>query len=78
MSRIRPDELDERLGTDDEPFLLDIRPEGDFEAGAIHGSRNVPVYDDLRSGDDDALRRRLDEVPDGREVVTVCKMGIVA
>ena len=78
MSRIRPAELDERLGTDDEPFLLDIRPEADFEAGAIEGSRNVPVYDDLRGGDDAALRRRLDEVPADREVVTVCKMGIVA
>ncbi|QUO48084.1 MULTISPECIES: rhodanese-like domain-containing protein [Halorubrum] len=78
MSRIRPAELDERLGTDDEPFLLDIRPEADFEAGAIDGSRNVPVYDELRGGDDAALRRRLDEVPDDREVVTVCKMGIVA
>ncbi|SDF82102.1 Rhodanese-related sulfurtransferase [Halorubrum xinjiangense] len=78
MSRIRPDELDERLGTDDEPFLLDIRPASDYEGGAIEGSRNVPVYDDLRSGDDAALRRRLDEVPDDREVVTVCKMGIVA
>ncbi|WP_096394274.1 rhodanese-like domain-containing protein [Halorubrum trapanicum] len=78
MSRIRPDELDERLGTDGEPFLLDIRPESDYVSGAIDGSRNVPVYDDLRSGDDAALRRRLDEVPDDREVVTVCKMGIVA
>ncbi|OYR84614.1 rhodanese-like domain-containing protein [Halorubrum ezzemoulense] len=78
MSRIRPDELDERLGTDDEPFLLDIRPESDYRSGAIDGSRNVPVYDDLRSGDDAALRRRLDEIPDDSEVVTVCKMGIVA
>jgi len=78
MSRIRPDELDERLGTDDEPSLLDIRPESDYGSGAIDGSRNVPVYDDLRSGDDAVLRRRLDEIPDDREVVTVCKMGIVA
>ena len=78
MSRILPDELAERLGTDDEPFLLDIRPASDYEGGAIEGSRNVPVYDDLRVGDEAALRRRLDEVPDDREVVTVCKMGIVA
>ena len=78
MSRIRPAELDERLGTDDEPFLLDVRPASDYERGAIEGSRNVPVYDDLRSGDEAALRRRLDAVPDDREVVTVCKMGIVA
>ncbi|TKX85341.1 rhodanese-like domain-containing protein [Halorubrum sp. SS5] len=78
MSRIRPDELAERLGTDDEPFLLDIRPESDYGRRAIDGSLNVPVYGDLRRGDDAALRDRLDEIPDDREVVTVCKMGIVA
>jgi len=75
MGRILPDELAERLGTDDEPFLLDIRPESDHERDAIDASRNVPVYDDLRAGDESALRRRLDEIPDDREIVTVCKMG---
>lgn len=78
MSRILPDELADRIGTDDEPFLLDIRPESDYEDDAIAGSRNVPVYGDLRAGDESALRSRLDAVPDDREVVTICKMGIVA
>jgi rhodanese-related sulfurtransferase len=78
MGRILPAELAERLGTDDEPFLLDIRPESDYDRGAIDASRNVPVYDDLRAGDESALRSRLDELPDDREIVTVCKMGIVA
>lgn len=79
MSTIRPDDLHERLESGaDEPFLLDIRPEPAFGGGAIDGSLNVPVYDDLRSGDDSALRDRLDEVPRGRDVVVVCKMGIVA
>jgi rhodanese-related sulfurtransferase len=78
MSRILPDELADRLGTDDEPFLLDIRPTSEYERGAIDASRNVPVYDDLRAGDEASLRRRIDEIPDDREVVTVCKMGLVA
>ncbi|WP_435096532.1 rhodanese-like domain-containing protein [Halorubrum sp. N11] len=78
MGRMLPDELAERLGTDDEPFLLDIRPESAYEDGAIDASRNVPVYDDLRSGDESVLRSRLDDLPDDREIVTVCKMGIVA
>ena len=78
MSRILPDELADRIGTDDEPLLLDIRPESDHEDDAIAGSRNVPVYGDLRTGDESALRSRLGAVPDDREVVTVCKMGIVA
>ena len=80
MSGIRPDELDARLGSadGDAPFVLDIRPRTAYRRGAIDGSDNVPVYDELRGGDDAALRERLDEVPRDREVVVVCKMGVVA
>ena len=78
MSRIRPDELDERLDAGSRPFLLDIRPEDDYAADAITGSHNVPVYDDLQRGDDSGLRKRLGEIPDDETVVVVCKMGIVA
>jgi rhodanese-related sulfurtransferase len=78
MSSIRPDELDDRLGSGDEPFLLDIRPASTFESGSIDRSQNVPVYDDLRRGDESALRDRLAAVPTDREVVVVCKMGVVA
>jgi rhodanese-related sulfurtransferase len=80
MSSIRPEELDDRLGSPsgEEPFLLDIRPESAFESGAIDGSYNVPVYNDLRRGDESVLRERLGEVPTDREVVVVCKMGVVA
>lgn len=78
VSAIRPEDLHERLDAGDAPFLLDIRPEPAFEGGAIDGSRNVPVYDDLRSGDESTLRARLDEVPRGSDVVVICKMGLVA
>lgn len=80
MTSIRPAELDERLESQsgDQPFLLDIRPESAFRATAIENSHNVPVYDELRRGDESALRERLDELPTGEEVVVVCKMGVVA
>ncbi|GGC68261.1 rhodanese-like domain-containing protein [Haloferax sulfurifontis] len=78
MPSIRPDELAARLDDGDGPFVLDVRPESNYRRGAIDGSRNVPVYDDLRSGDDASLRRRLDEIPRDRDVVVVCKMGVVA
>lgn len=77
MSKIRPDELDPRLDSDG-LFLLDIRPTDAYHSGHIDGSHNVPVYDDVRSGDADALRRYFDEIPRDREVVVVCKMGVVA
>jgi rhodanese-related sulfurtransferase len=78
MATTRPEELDERLGGDRAPFVLDIRPEATYRRDAIDGSHNVPVYTEVRSGDDDALRAHLDEIPRGRDVVVVCKMGIVA
>jgi len=78
MNAIRPDELDERLSAGQELHVLDIRPASSYENGSIEGSDNVPVYDELRSGDESALRDRLDEIPSDREVVVVCKMGIVA
>ncbi|WP_247008569.1 rhodanese-like domain-containing protein [Halorientalis litorea] len=80
MSNIRPAELDDRLGSPsgDEPFVLDIRPESAFESAAIDRSHNVPVYDDLRRGDESTLRDRLGDVPADRDVVVVCKMGMVA
>jgi rhodanese-related sulfurtransferase len=80
MSSIRPEELDDRLGSPsgDEPFLLDIRPESAYESGAIDRSHNVPVYGDLRRGDESTLRDRLGDVPTERDVVVVCKMGVVA
>jgi rhodanese-related sulfurtransferase len=80
MSSIRPTELDDRLGSPsgDEPFVLDIRPESAFESGAIDRSHNIPVYDELRRGDESALYDRLEDIPTDRDVVVVCKMGIVA
>jgi len=78
MNAIRPDELDERLSAGPEPLVLDIRPASSYEGGSIEGSDNVPVYNELRGGNESALRDRLDEIPNDREVVVVCKMGIVA
>jgi len=78
MSTIRPTELDARLDDEDAPFVLDIRPEAHYERDAIDGSYNLPVYSDLQAGNEESLRGRLDEIPREREVVVVCKMGIVA
>jgi rhodanese-related sulfurtransferase len=78
MSTIRPPELDDRLSSGDEPFVLDVRPADDYRRDHIDGSYNAPVYEELRGGDVDALRDHLSDVPRDREVVTVCKAGVVA
>ncbi len=78
MSKIRPPELEERLSGTDGPVVLDIRPRKDYQRGHIEGSQNVAVYGDLRSGNTDALRKKVDNIPADRDVVTVCKAGVVA
>jgi rhodanese-related sulfurtransferase len=76
---IQPAALADSLdSSEDRPFLLDIRPAADYERGAIEGSHNVPVYDDLAGGDESTLRAELDAVPTDRETVVICKQGIVA
>jgi rhodanese-related sulfurtransferase/DNA-binding transcriptional ArsR family regulator len=44
--------------------LIDVRPEGEYQAGHIPGALSVPVT---------SLKRRLSEIPKGREVVAYCR-----
>jgi rhodanese-related sulfurtransferase len=44
--------------------VLDVRPPGEFAAGHIPGAINIPVQQ---------LRRRLRELPKGREVIAYCR-----
>ncbi|USZ70146.1 rhodanese-like domain-containing protein (plasmid) [Halorussus salilacus] len=77
MSKISPSELDARRSVDD-VFVIDIRPRENYQREHVEGSVNVPVYGDLRRGDTASLDEHLDRIPNDREVVTVCKAGIVA
>ena len=78
MSKISPPDVDDRLSSGEDLFVLDIRPRKVYQRSHIDGSHNVPVYDELRRGDVDALRRYLGDIPEDVSVVTVCKAGIVA
>ncbi len=78
LTTIRPPALEEQLESGAEPFVLDIRPADVYKTDAIEGSYNIPVYNELSSGDESAFRNRLDRVPSDEPVVVVCKMGIVA
>jgi len=59
-------QLLERLGTDDEPYILDVREPDEFAEWAIPGARNIPMGD---------LAARGREIPRDREVVVVCASG---
>jgi rhodanese-related sulfurtransferase len=63
LEAISAAELRERLRAGD-VVLLDVRPAVEFEAGHIPGARSLPIED---------LERRLDEVPDDREIVAYCR-----
>lgn len=78
MSEITPAELGEQLFDGGvRPLVLDIRHRDEFEEWHIPGGENVDVYDELQN-DPQAAEDALSELPDGREVVTVCAAGVVA
>jgi glyoxylase-like metal-dependent hydrolase (beta-lactamase superfamily II) len=78
MSEISPERLGERLQTDgDDPLVVDVRHEDDYEDWHVPDSVNVDVYDEL-SADPDADADALENLPDERKVVTVCAAGVVA
>jgi glyoxylase-like metal-dependent hydrolase (beta-lactamase superfamily II) len=59
-------ELAGRLGTDDEPFVLDVREPDEVAEWAIPSSVNIPTRE---------LADRIGELPREREVVVVCASG---
>jgi glyoxylase-like metal-dependent hydrolase (beta-lactamase superfamily II) len=77
MSEMRPEALSERLRTTDDVLVVDVRHEEDFEQWHIPDSVNVDVYDEL-ADDPDAAKDILAELPEEKEIVTVCAAGIVA
>ncbi len=59
-------ELAARLGSDDEPFVLDVREPPEVAEWAIAGAVNIPVGE---------LAQHLGELPRNREIVVVCASG---
>ena len=53
-----------RLMRDDDVTVVDVRPVEEFDAGHIPGALSVPVPQ---------LKRRLRELPKGREVIAYCR-----
>jgi len=77
MSEITPDELGERLQSDEPPLVLDVRHREEYEDWHVPGSVNVDVYDDL-ADDPDKAKPALRDLPEDREIVTVCAAGILS
>jgi rhodanese-related sulfurtransferase len=65
---ITPDELLGRLGTDEAPFLLDVRSPREYESGHIPGAYN------LENGEVQSRLAELTEMKE-REIVVYCEGG---
>lgn len=61
-----PAELAARLGTTDEPVVVDVREPAEFATWSIPSSLNIPLGE---------LDSRASELPTDREVFTVCASG---
>jgi glyoxylase-like metal-dependent hydrolase (beta-lactamase superfamily II) len=59
-------ELAARLGTEEEPFVLDVREPFEVAEWGIAGAVNVPVGE---------LPQRVGQLPSDREIVVVCASG---
>jgi len=78
MREIGAQELKQKLEEDQGVEIVDIREAAEFEDWHIQGSRNVPVYDALKSRRDEELLERAATLPRDRPIVTVCRGGIVS
>lgn len=65
-SEMTAQELARRLGSKDEPFLLDVREPSEVSEWAIPEARNIPLGQ---------LSSHLDEIPRDREIATLCAAG---
>jgi glyoxylase-like metal-dependent hydrolase (beta-lactamase superfamily II) len=71
-------ELKAKLEAGEPVELVDIREADEFAGWHIHGSRNLPVYKELKANRDGSLVQGSEGLPKGRPIVTVCRGGIVS
>lgn len=63
MDAMTAEELERRIENDD-ILVLDVRPAEEYRTGHIPGARSLPI---------DQIEERLDELPEGREIVAYCR-----
>lgn len=76
MKEMNAAALRERLESGHPIDVIDIRETDEFDSWHIFGSRNIPVYNALRDGDDGGLAAKAGAPK--HTVVTVCRSGNVS
>jgi rhodanese-related sulfurtransferase len=67
MIEIDARSLQQKLAAPNPPLLVDVRNLPELQGGRIEGSVHIPMNE---------LPARLAELPEGRQVVTVCQKGM--
>ena len=75
MTSISPDKLRAQLENGKDIRIVDIRSPEDHETERIESSQNLPIREDLLSGNVDEAVEALDDLPEDKEIVTVCNAG---
>ena len=66
VPEINAQDVQEKLASGKRPFLLDVREPDEYRSGHIAGAKLIPLGE---------LGKRMNEVPQGREIVCVCASG---
>jgi len=66
VENISPVAYNQEYAPSTDHLLIDVRTRGEYAAGHIAGSVNIPVEE---------LASRLDEVPQGQPIVVYCRSG---
>lgn len=66
MPQVSAQEVEGRVQSGSEPFILDVREPSEYAGGHIPGSRLMPLG---------TLGERLQDLPRDREIVVVCRSG---
>ena len=66
VENIRPDQLNEKIESGEDIFILDVRTPGENAVQAIKGSHLIPLQE---------LGHRMDELPKDKDIVVYCRIG---
>jgi rhodanese-related sulfurtransferase len=66
VPKLTASEVNEKLKFGKHPLILDVRQPDEFRQAHIAGSKLIPIGE---------LRKRMKELPQGREIVCVCASG---
>ena len=76
MQFITPKEL--ARNNDKSLLVLDIRAESSFKDWHIKGSENIDVYNDIWQGNFETVKRKLNQLPKDKKIITVCNAGVTS